>query len=329
MTTAMPPETRPSGDPESPSRARVGWWWIAIAAYYPAVCLAHLQFSLWLVRRRSVTLGGQDYGFAFSDAVPWLSGAAVAALAWQLARQARRCPRPWPVVAYWFLWGASAVLVDRFLTYSVNEYAHYPQYGLLAWMLAHALDPGRRRWPVARVIAWTTLAGMADELLQYLWITRSYSHYLDFNDFLVNLLAAAAGTMAYYGFAPSPPAAPPRPKPTRLEWAVCAVVAAAVGTGLASGRLVGDPGADEVSLRQPIHQSPDGRWRLALQDGPGYWGSWQPGKRRAQFHVLRPEMGLSLMLLAGGLFSMYPGLPRRLERGGTGSAGRWGSGTHG
>lgn len=309
----MPPEPQPSGGPESPGPARVGWWWIAIATYYSAVCLAHLQFSLWLVRRRSMTLGGQAYGFAFSDAVPWLSGAVVAALAWQLVRQARRCTRPWPVAAYWILWGACAVLVDRFLTYSVNEYAHYPQYGLLAWMLAHALDPDRRRWQVVRVIAWTTLAGMADELLQYLWITRSYSNYLDFNDFLVNLLAAAAGTMAYYGFAPHPQATSPR-KPARLEWVLCAVLAAIIGGGLASGRLVSDPGADKASLRQPIHQAPDGRWRLAMQDGPGYWGSWQPGKRRAQFHVLRPEMGLCLMLLAGALFSRYPRPLHRRDR---------------
>jgi VanZ family protein len=300
---AHPHQPAPAATPSWP-------WWLAIALYFPATCLGHLQFSLWLVRRRAVTLGGQSHGYAYSDAVPWLAGAAVAALVWHLWRQAARSRLPWPVVFYWAAWAACAALVDRYLTYSVNEYAHYPQYGLLAWLLARALDPGRQHWPVARVLFWATLLGMVDELLQYLWITRSYSDYLDFNDFLVNLLAAAAGVMVYYGFSPRP--APPRkPRWWCFETALSLGVAAAIGLGIACGRIVNlpDPGA---SAQQPVHQV-GGQRRFAVQARPQHLGAWLPGKRRPRFYVLPPETGVLLMLLAGGLFAGYPSGPISLR----------------
>lgn len=109
------------------------------------------------------------------------------------------------VSVYWLLWLACVAAVDRWLTFSLPEYFHYPQYALLAWLMAKALDPHRSKWPVLRVLFWPALLGFIDELAQYLWITTRYSHYLDFNDIVVNLLAATAGLMLFDGIR-TPPA---------------------------------------------------------------------------------------------------------------------------
>ena len=56
---------------------------------------------------------------------------------------------------------------------------------------------------VGKVLFWATLLGMVDEVQQYVWIASSYGEYLDFNDFVSNVLGAAAGVLIYYGFEPA------------------------------------------------------------------------------------------------------------------------------
>jgi hypothetical protein len=274
-------------------------WWLAIVVYFSATCLGHLQFSLWLVRSRSITLGGQIYNYAYSFVVPWLAGVAVVALFCYLWRQAKSGHRPWSVLGYWFVWIACVVSIDRYLTYSANEYAHYPQYAFLAWLLAKALDPTRVRRPVGRILFWTTLLGMFDELLQYLWITRSYSDYLDFNDFLVNLLAAAAGTMLYYGMERQQQRSG---SAARIEWLTALLIACITSFGLATGRLVVSP---EDAISHPIHLK-DGKWRLILQNGPTHYGAWIPSRRQERFYVLPPLGGLALLVSIGTVFARFP-----------------------
>src|SRR6478736_5754879 len=182
------------------SRARRAW---ALAlAYSVTVSLLHLEFSLWLVKTR-VNASGAVY--SHRTYFPYVLGAVVVAvLALWIARAVRH-PRTLPSVALWWsLWLACLWLADRFMTYSLYEFSHYPQYAILGVLVARAMDPQRTRWCTGRILFWTTLLGMADELLQYLWIARSYGNYLDFNDFLVNLVAGAAGVMLYYGSAPAP-----------------------------------------------------------------------------------------------------------------------------
>jgi VanZ family protein len=293
----MSPMT-PTNQPSS----QAPWlWWCAIALYYPAICLGHLQFSLWLVRGRTLTWGGTTYVYAYSYAVPWLAGIGVATLAWLLWRQVRRAVRPWPALVYWCLWALAVVLVDRTLTYSANEYAHYPQYALLAWMLAHVLDPNRQRWPLVRILFWTTLLGALDELLQYVWITRSYSDYLDFNDFLVNLIAACAGMMLYYGFRQRPAISQ---RSTCVEWCVVGAITLAATLGMGLGKVVVYP--ERIASPSGVVQTDNGSQQFWLQQGPSHYGGHFPGKRHPTFFVLPPWAGLLLMLLVGAVFSRFP-----------------------
>jgi len=74
-----------------------------------------------------------------------------------------------------------------------NEYIHYPQYAILAVLLALCIDPHRISVPWMRILFWTSLLGFFDEMNQYFYLCKSYGDYLDFNDALMNLLGAQAG----------------------------------------------------------------------------------------------------------------------------------------
>ncbi len=273
-------------------------WVMGTLVYYVTVCLAHLQFSLWLVRGRDTFLGRM----AFADLVPAVATATGLAMLGWVSWQLRRSARPWLTAGMWLLWLVCAVMIDQHLTFSSNEYVHYPQYALLAWLVARTLDAHRSRWVVGRVLFWTTLMGMGDELLQYLWITTSYSDYLDFNDFLTNLVAAAAGMLLYYGAA-SPPVAPWVRSKLTVAWLVAGILVLAVAVGLLSGRIVHTP-ENKISPGGLV-QLADGSHRLYLQRAPDFYGGYQIGPRHGPYYVLPPVPALFIMLGLGLVFASY------------------------
>ena len=273
-------------------------WWLLALTYYLVCCLMHLQFSLWLVRQRDTLFGN----LAYANLVPGVAIATGVVLAGWVTTRLRNSPRPWLTGAFWLLWLAGAALIDYYLTYSINEYAHYPQYALLAWLLARAMDPQRSRWYVGRVLFWATLMGIGDELLQYLWITTSYSEYLDFNDFLINLVAAAAGMLLFYGPAVSSPRSAAYYKPV-VELLVTGAIMLALLVGFQSGHLVYSP--TENIPPGGIVQRADGSRRLYLQRAPDLYGSWPVGPRHGRYHVMQPVPALLLLLLAGLAFASY------------------------
>lgn len=281
-----------------------GFVWLLVAGYFIATSLGHLSFTLWLLKSRQVF----SFGFSFKTLVVPLMLAAGAAIAAWLVFQAVRRPATFrAVAAHWLLWGACIALVDRFLTYSVYEYAHYPQYALMAWLVARALDPDRRRGCTGQVLLWTTLLGMLDELMQYLWITPSYGNYLDFNDFLVNMLAAAAGVMLYYGDSDSVARlARPRPIPWARVTAAGGIVLACGAALFASGLLVLAPPEGVTVPPGGWLALPDGRSSLYLQRGSAWYHSWQVGPYRGTYFVLPPWAAICLMLGVAGLFHAFP-----------------------
>jgi hypothetical protein len=151
------------------------------------------------------------------------------------------------------------------------------------------------------VLFWVTLAGAADEVLQYLWITTNYSDYFDFNDVLVNLVASAGGLLLYYG---QPPTGVPTPRRMRRGWrvegAAIAALLLAAGTAIAAGRLALAP-ADQVPPGG-VARDAQGRATLYLQRSADQYGGWHPGPRRGRYRVLAPEEALAAALLAGAAF---------------------------
>lgn len=272
--------------------------WSPSLVFYISGCLMHLQFSLWLVREHDTVLGR----LSFAQAVPAVVIASAGALLLWLFWRIPRSPRPRLTVGFWLLWLAAVAGIDRYLTYSINEYAHYPQYAMLAWLLARAMDPQRNRWYFGRVLFWATLLGMGDELLQYLWITASYSDYLDFNDFVTNLVAAAGGLLLYYGSSGRAPESARRRQPV-IESVVAVGLAFVIAAAFFAGRVVHTPSSPVPP--GGIVLMPDGGARLSLQRRPDFYGGWQPSKRHDRYHVLAPLSGLLVMLAAGLLFSLF------------------------
>lgn len=271
-------------------------WALVALATWLVLALAHLRFSIWLVTPRETPWGL----LPLSTWVPHVSLAAAAGLIVFLVWQLRRGPRLWLTAGFWLLWAAAVAAQDRFLTFSFNEYAHYPQYGLIAWLIARAVDPGRDQWPVARILFWTTLLGAVDEVMQYLWITASYSDYLDFNDFLVNLVAAMAGVMVFYGSTHAPAKRPSWG--SGPEWITAGVIAFAVVASFAAGRLAYQP--EGKVPNGGILSTPDGPI-LYLQRGPSFYGATLPGPRHGSYYVLTPFEGLAAMLAVGFVFVVF------------------------
>jgi hypothetical protein len=270
----------------------------AIAVYFPATCLMHLEFSLWLVRARATAWGP----FAFSQLMPVAIALSVALLGYTIWKQLQRSNGARVVGACWASWLACVMLCDRYLTFSLNEYLHYPQYALLAWLVARAIDPQRTGAAVGRVVFWTTLLGAADEWLQYLWVTTSYSNYYDFNDVLVNLLAAVAGVLLYYGGLRER-VAYRLPRPSRVESGTAVVLAAVVAASIQLGVLAVRP--EGTVPPGGVSRLPDGGLRLWLQRGPDFHGSWQPGPHHGRHYVLPPFEGMAWVLLAGFAFAGF------------------------
>jgi hypothetical protein len=300
----MNPQTRtPPDDAPAP---RIAWPWMAVALAWAVLSVwGHLPFSLWLVSERTSAWGP----WAFRQAVPWMSLLAAVVLCVWIGRGLRTAEpaRRLAVLGSWLLWLASCTLVDRWLTFSINEYAHYPQYGLLAWLLARALDARRQRWPLGWVLGLTTMLGVVDETVQYLWTTSSYSHYLDFNDWLVNLLAAWGGVMVYFGFR-TPPGARPRKGWwfTRPWRAGALLVAAAMALALGTRHV-------QISPPEGVQVPQGGRLDgvLYLQRATTWYGQWHQGPRHGRYLVLPPWAGLGLMCAAGLLAAGFGRRPAR------------------
>lgn len=277
------------------------WMWLT-ALYFVAITLGHLEFSIWLVSERQGPWGP----YAFKQAVPMaVTFGAVLLLAhlWRVFRQSQPFQRR-QMISFWAVWLVCVYAVDVWLTFTVNEYAHYPQYALLGWMMAKFWDPEGDKGMVGWIVLTATALGVMDETAQYLWITRTYSNYLDFNDFLVNLLAVAAGVQLSGVYR--------RQINVKRTFPAGWWVLGGLGLMLAWLLITG-----KVSTMPPTQiQVPPGGvvchapsdCVLYLQRGHDFFSSWQPGPHRGRHWVLSPLLGTTLMLLTGSVmvFLLHP-----------------------
>lgn len=284
-------------------RQRVWPWWFVAIAWFVVTSLAHLEFSLWLVSPRQASFGS----FRFSDLVPVVVVAGLLCLSVCLYRQARACTQPARFGLWWVGWFACAMVIDRHLTFSINEFAHYPQYALLAWLLARAYDPERARWVPGRILFWAALLGTVDELQQYVWIAPAYGLHLDFNDILVNLVAAAAGVMLYYGASLGGAGRHVSLRGSGFplaELLVAGVLTIAVSWLLVIGGIVTKPAAP-VPPGGLVFSEEYG-WRLYLEREAGVLGGMAVGQRHDVYLILDPLRAFTFMALFGLVYGRYP-----------------------
>jgi hypothetical protein len=261
--------------------------WRLAAAYWSAASLGHLQFSLWLVNTQQTPLGS----IKPANYVPLAAALALLALLSYLAWQAYRGSARAVTLAFWLCLASAMLLADLSLTFSANEYFHYPQYALLAWIIARALDPQREQFSAGPTLLIVTLLGAADEVLQYAYITRSYSEYLDFNDIFINLQAAAIGMLLYYGFR-QPASAGARRRHARRG---------ALGFILLAGAIfVGAMLLQQQQIRGGLDRLP------LIERAEQRYGQWLAGPHRGQYLVLSPALASLLIGVNGVLFSLFP-----------------------
>lgn len=158
-----------------------------------------------------------------------------------------------------------------------SEVVHFPQYALLAVPI-YALN---RRF--GSTIVWVTLAGAADELVQY---ASGMSLYLDFNDIVLNAVGGAFG-LALVVLAGVSRDDGPRPTWPELLRAPAAIAAASV-VGLTVAAWVG--GLVDFYLVGGIADAPI---VLSRRDRPPEW--WLHPANGKSFHILRPLPALALL----------------------------------
>lgn len=263
---------------------------LVVTGYFLATSLGHLEVSLWLVERRQSDWLGN---YQMADFLPWVGAALlVCFLVWQAWRAVRGNELA-TTLSVWAIWLIAIALVDRTLIYSLPEYLHYPQYALLAWLLARFVDPDRTRWPVGPILFAPTLLGVADEVLQYTWITTSYSNYLDFNDFLLNLLGGFAGLLAHYGFG--------RPPDRPIVWRHAY-------QGSVGFAWLGVAMLLYTSIAHALTTS--GQPLVGLEREISY-GQWISGPHTGSYYVLPPTLGTVLLVILGVAGSTLPLAHRR------------------
>jgi len=319
----------------------------AVIGYWIASVLGHLEVSLWLVQQRESQLLGT---YKLADLLPHAGALLLAAVVIWQALRARHGSNRAITLAAWAVWLAAVALVDRFLIYSFPEYLHYPQYALLAWLTARHVDPDRGVFAIGPVLLAVTLLGIADEALQYAWITISYSNYLDFNDFLLNLLGGIAGLLLHYGFTRVPLDARSESGMTKKDESGMTGkdepgMTTMYGRGTTTRTTVipgstGNPAErPSGSARHPIQSA--ARYGLlgfawlgtgmllaiaALQAAqadphrlhpierqPSY-ATWIPGPHAGRYYVLDPVTGTLILVGLGALASAAPGMRRQDTR---------------
>ena len=184
------------------------------------------------------------------------------------------------------------LLADRILIVNNIERIHYPQYAVLAILLRLSLSSN------LLVLAVSSFAGVVDEFLQYV-MNPTRTNYLDFNDFLLNIIGAAFG-LILYSVASRGIQDTFSHYERRVRLAFGAVVGLVFGVVLlflVSGRVI-----SYAEKRDPpevfVEREGKSSFVLSFEEHSEFWTTAVHGKR---FHVLSPLEGIVIMtvLLSG------------------------------
>ena len=283
------------------------FWPVTTLLYWLASSLLHLEISKIIVSPLSTPLGVFTPA-AYSRHFAW--GLLILGTLLILLSAVRGKARLRTIV-YWIVWGAAVYGANRLLVFSPNEYVHYPQYALLAVFLVAWRDPTLEKWPIGNLIFWGTALGVADELIQYLFVCPSYGDYLDFNDFLLNELGIAAGLLLVYGFREQGAAI----KPLLPIYKTRAFKTIIISFTIVSLLIL----TDRLKITPPEKIPPggifavNGRTTLYLERKPGITGAWNHLGDGSAYYVLSPAAGLILLFALGFLFASFD--PRVLRKG--------------
>lgn len=209
---------------------RAGRWWIA----------ALVAFNFFLHLPISDVFDGlaRRYGFTEYDTVTrvvFLAGG-LASAAWAWLPSAHGVGVRSALVYL----GAIIAISQALIVVNGIEAIHYPQYALLAWLVARSGIELERSWLTA------TALGAIDEIWQWQTLSRAVPGYLDWNDIVLNAVGAALGVLVVVRMRRAPVAEPVLSAPR-----VAGALAVAGLVALASAPLV----------QRPFYRlTPGGRW---------------------------------------------------------------------
>jgi len=279
--------------------------WLVFIAYYLACVLLHLYISNLIFVNPIATPFGS---FKVSAYMGTLGKTALFLLALYLAFRCLAGACRLVTISYWSIWLVPVLMTSRFLLFHPNEYTHYPQYAILAILLALCIDSDRSKVPWARILFWTTTLGVLDEMNQYFFLCRAYGDYLDFNDMFMNLQGAQAGLLLFYGFRHVPK------RHTELKSLVSAVISAILsfeGITVLTVSVVTSflLYTGTLQLTAPYKISPGGVLDLNgiktifLERLPHITGAWSKTPIGQSCYVFTPITGMAVLIFTGFIFS--------------------------
>lgn len=280
-------------------RAASAWRWAVALGVWFATAIAHRKVS---------DAVGEEFATPWGAFTPieYTTEAMVATalvLAAGLCRRALRggggagCEtgaRDWlGTLALWALLLAAMAVCHQTLVTIDIEVIHYPQYALVAVLLAHALDPHRQRRVLLDAVLISAALSLLDEALQYFHLMDK-ARYFDFNDLALNQLGTLAGLLWRYGFPSGADAATPGPQPLRR------VLLIATGLAAAACAILVLAGVLVVNPATPITQDDTLRfaegWRIVLQWTPEIYDHMRPSRSGGTYYVLGPLTWLATFL---------------------------------
>ncbi|MCU7837315.1 MAG: VanZ family protein [gamma proteobacterium symbiont of Taylorina sp.] len=235
--------------------------------------LSHLQFSLFLVNPIQTSWGTITLKHYAPQAGYLLIVLFFLYLFWYGFRGAYL----YCGLLLWLGWALIIAVINLYLLATPIENIHFVQYGLLSSLLLWSLNTTQNPtvWLIPKVLFWTTLAGITDEILQYIWITASYSDYMDFNDFLLNMMGSIGGILFYSGF-------------NALKTEKLSLFKTL--RSLEAGVIY------LISILLAIYYTLNKQLILLLERKPDTFGSWQPNFSQGYFYVLTPLEGIVLLI---------------------------------
>lgn len=289
------------------SRSRPLVWFVFIG-YYSAVALLHLYVSNLIFTNPVATPFGL---ISVSAHMGTLGRIALLFLAVYAALQSINGRCRLNTFLCLAIWLATVLLTSRFLLFHPNEYIHYPQYAILAVLLALCIDPDRSRVPWGRILFWTTLMGVFDEMNQYFYLCKTHGDYLDFNDMLMNLQGAQAGLLLFYGFRNLTQKLPGPKQPLVLiksfllspEAITVFLVLAVISLVLYTGTL---QATASCSVPPGGLLECNGRLTVFLERLPHITGSWGQSPSGRPYYMLKPWEGLIMLSGLGFIYSTAP-----------------------
>ena len=274
-------------------RAASAWRWAVAVGVWFATAIAHREVSDAVGEEFATPWGAFTPIEYTTEAMVATALLLAAVLLGRAVRRGAGARSRLGTLALWALLLAAMAVCHQTLVTIDIEVIHYPQYALVAVLLAHALDPHRQRRVLLDVVLISAALSLLDEALQYFHLMDK-ARYFDFNDLALNQLGTLAGLLWRYGFPSGADAATPGPQPLRRVLLIATALAAAACASLVlAGVLVVNPAT-------PITQDGTLRfaegWRVVLQWTPDIYDNMRPSRSGGTYYVLGPLTWLATFL---------------------------------